>query len=163
MDESQKMEKKCLDSLKDLTNITFNYVAPIKIILIGQPDLLSKIKDLPQVDQRIGMRYHLNHMTQADTINYIEHRLYKAGTDEQIFTDKAYDVIFNKTAGIPREINRACKIALDLAYSQEKEFVDEDIMQIIFNDFYRYERLSNIEIKKDAPARKWALNYSRGY
>lgn len=161
MDESQKMEKKCLDSLKDLTNIAFNYVAPIKIILIGQPDLLSKIKALPQVDQRIGMRYHLNHMTQEDTVSYIEHRLYRAGNEDQILTDKAYELIYSKTDGIPREINRACKIALDLAYAQEKDFVDESIMQIIFNDFYRYERLSNIEIRKDAPARKWALNYSR--
>ncbi|RLC51558.1 MAG: hypothetical protein DRZ79_02590 [Candidatus Cloacimonadota bacterium] len=140
LDEAQRIAQKYLDSLKDLTNIKYDYKSPITLIFIGQPNLLKNIIELPQVYQRIGMRYHLNHMTKKDTFNYIRHRLAKAGLDKEIFTQDAYNLIYSKTIGVPREINRACKIALDFGFTEEMEMIDKKTMSIIFCDFYRYDR-----------------------
>lgn len=140
LDEAQRIAQKYLDSLKDLTNIKYDYKSPITLIFIGQPSLLKNIIELPQVYQRIGMRYHLNHMTKKDTFNYIRHRLAKAGLDKEIFTQDAYNLIYSKTIGVPREINRACKIALDFGFTEEMEMIDKKTMSIIFCDFYRYDR-----------------------
>jgi len=129
-----------MDSIKDLTNISYNYESPITLIFIGQPDLLTKIKKLPQVDQRISMRYHLNRMTRTDTENYIKHRLKRAGLEEDIFSEDAFYLIYSKTDGIPREINRACKIALDYGFSEELNIITKQVMSIIFDDLNRYER-----------------------
>jgi len=140
LDEAQRIAQKYLDSLKDLTNIKYDYKSPITLIFIGQPTLLKNIIELPQVYQRIGMRYHLNHMTKKDTFNYVRHRLTKAGLEKDIFTEEAYNIIYSKTVGVPREINRACKIALDFGFTEELEMIDKKTMSIIFCDFYRYDR-----------------------
>ena len=134
LDEIQKIPPKVLDSLKDLTNIRFNYFAPIKLFLIGQPEFINTIKKIPQVDQRIGMRFHLPHLTLQETQKYINHRL-KCVTDrENIFTDEACKYIYKNTSGIPREINRACLIALEYAFAENISIISEIEMQVIFDD-----------------------------
>ncbi len=133
-DEAQKIASKDLDYIKDLTNITIGFSCPIIIILIGQPSLMNNVKKLPQVDQRIGMRYHLTNMSETDTIDYIKHRLKIAGAKDEIFTEEASKLINRKTHGIPREINRACKIAMDIASTEEIKIIDNELMEIIFQD-----------------------------
>jgi type II secretory pathway predicted ATPase ExeA len=78
-----------------------------------------------------------------DTFQYIRHRLHKAGLADLIFTNKALLEIYKRTNGIPREINRACKIALDYGFSEGVDVIDTSIMKYVFNDIYRFERKKN--------------------
>lgn len=133
-DEAQKISSRDLDYLKDLTNITFGYDSPVIIILIGQPGLIKNVEKLPQVNQRIGMRYHLTHLTRDDTSKYIQHRLTVAGAKEDIFTQEAKDLIHSKTKGIPREINRVCKISMDIASMEKINLIDDELVEIVFQD-----------------------------
>ena len=143
-DEAQLIKEKDLDLLKQLTNIQFNYKNPVKIFLFGQPELVKKIIALPQINQRIGMRYHLSFLSIDDTFQYIRHRLHIAGLADLIFTNKAMAKIFHKTDGIPREINRACKIALDYGFAEEVVIIDSSILDYVFNDIYRFEKKKNV-------------------
>ena len=43
--------------------------------VIGQPELRATIRQLPQVDQRVSLRYHLNALSHDETRRYLEHRL----------------------------------------------------------------------------------------
>lgn len=133
-DEAQKIASRDLDYLKDLTNITFGYDSPIIIILIGQPSIIKNVEKLPQVNQRIGMRYHLTHLSQEETDKYIKHRLMIAGATKEIFSAEASELIYNKTNGIPREINRVCKISMDIASMEKIELIDVDLVTIVFQD-----------------------------
>jgi general secretion pathway protein A len=133
-DEAQKISSRDLDYLKDITNITFGYDSPVIIILIGQPGLIKNVEKLPQVNQRIGMRYHLTHLTRDDTSKYIQHRLTVAGAKEDIFTQEAKDLIHSKTKGIPREINRVCKISMDIASMEKINLIDDELVEIVFQD-----------------------------
>lgn len=133
-DEAQKISNEDLDLIKDLTNITNDGIAPIKIILIAQPELMERIKQLPQVDSRIGIRYHLGLMDFDDTKNYINYRLLKAASQQEIFTKEAKKVIYLRTNGNPRKINRACKVAMDLAASEKMKHITDDLMNITFDD-----------------------------
>jgi general secretion pathway protein A len=143
-DEAQKIKPADLDALKDLTNISFDYKAPITLIFIGQPDLLRTIKKLPQIDQRISMRYHLNHMTKYDTMLYVKHRLEKAGCMENIISQDAIDVIYSYTDGVPREINRACRIALDYGFSEDIDVITRDEILPVFKDIANQEKRMNV-------------------
>jgi general secretion pathway protein A len=134
IDEIQKIVPKALDALKDLTNIRFEYYAPIKIFLIGQPEFITVVKNLPQINQRIGMRYHLQHLSFEEVRNYIDYRLSCVSKTKNIFSLDAVKVIYSKTGGIPREINRACTIALEFAYAESIDFITELEMKIIFDD-----------------------------
>ncbi len=133
-DEAQKIASRDLDYLKDLTNITFGYDSPIIIIFIGQPALIKNVEKLPQVNQRIGMRYHLTHLSADDTSQYIQHRLKIAGAKEDIFASEARALIHSKTKGIPREINRVCKISMDIASMEQIKLIDKDLVEIVFQD-----------------------------
>ncbi len=134
LDEAQKITPKDLDLLKDLTNINYNYFCPVKLMLIGQPAILRNVKKLPQVDQRIGIRFHLNNMNEEDTNAYIDYRLKVSGSQKKIFSDSALSLVYKKTSGIPREINRACKIAMDVASAEKESLISGEVMEMVFND-----------------------------
>jgi general secretion pathway protein A len=133
-DEAQKIASRDLDYLKDLTNITFGFDSPIIIILIGQPSLIKNVEKLPQVNQRIGMRYHLSHLSANETSKYIQHRLKIAGAESHVFSPEARNLIHAKTNGIPREINRVCKISMDIASMESIKLIDKDLVEIVFQD-----------------------------
>jgi len=133
-DEAQKIASRDLDYLKDLTNITFGYDSPIIIILIGQPSLIKNVEKLPQVNQRIGMRYHLTHLSLEETVKYIRHRLMISGASQEVFSQEACELIHSKTNGIPREINRVCKISMDIASMERIKLIDQDLVTIVFQD-----------------------------
>jgi len=135
LDEAQKISATVLDSLKDLTNIVHNNNSVITIILVGQPELSSKLKKLPQIDQRISLKYHLNYLSLEDTKKYIRFRQFASGSQRDLFNEEAMKMIHSQTHGIPREINRACRIALDYGYSEELEIITEKEMKMILQDF----------------------------
>ncbi len=47
----------------------------VSLVLIGQPELRATIRQLPQVDQRISLRYHLNALSHDETRRYLERQL----------------------------------------------------------------------------------------
>lgn len=119
LDEAQQLESGILEQLRGLTNIASERQNFISLILIGQPELRSTIRRLPQVDQRISLRYHLNALSLAETGQYLRHRLAVAGlAGDYPFTPEAEKLVFEYSAGVPRAINRLCKLALEHAMTR---------------------------------------------
>jgi len=138
LDEAQQLNKEAIIELKNLTNITFNNQSYITIILMGQPELRSAVKNLPQIDQRVSLRYHLNPLSEKDVAGYLSHRLRIAGhPDGAIFTKKAVQILCQVTGGIPREINRICQLSLDRSFSLRLETINEDIVKSIVLDLQK--------------------------
>ncbi len=137
-DEAQGIEKSDLQNLKDLTNIGSEENLAVTVIFIGEPRLKRIIQQMPQIDQRVSVRYHLNFMNRLDTFKYIRHRLLVASPNRKsyIFTNEAVDVIFEKSRGIPREINRACKLALEYVFGLQQQKITSRDMKIIFDDIH---------------------------
>jgi len=138
-DEAQQMEDATLDELKNLTNLSTEVQNVVTIFFVGQPELREKIRKLKQVDQRIFLRFHLNNLDFNNTASYIEHRLEVAGrTTPPVFTREAVEAIFRSTLGVPRAINRLCKLALTNGFVQSVEKIQEEDIQIILEDFRRH-------------------------
>jgi type II secretory pathway predicted ATPase ExeA len=93
--------------------------------LLGQPELKQRIEDIPQLEQRIAIKYHLDALTLEDTIGYIVHRIKVAGRDEAIFTKEAMESIYEYTGGIPRRINRLCDICLLAGFVKKSDQIDK--------------------------------------
>jgi general secretion pathway protein A len=119
-DEAQQIEDGVLDEIKNLTNISSRIENFLTIFLVGQPELREKVRFLKQVDQRIFLRFHLNNLDFNGSTKYIQHRLRVAGLEKgTIFTSLGYEILFRGTGGIPREINRLCKLALNYGFAHE--------------------------------------------
>jgi general secretion pathway protein A len=114
LDEAQQLNLPCLEAIKGLTNIASERQNFLTVILIGQPELRANLRHLPQVDQRVSLRFHLAAMTAEETREYVRHRLGVADYQGEFpFDPDALDALFRASRGIPREVNRICKIALE--------------------------------------------------
>ncbi len=148
MDEAQQLEKDTLDKVKNLTNISSESENYITIILIGQPDLKATILSMPQISQRISLRYHIRALDLTDTNNYIIHRLKTAGHGTgYLFNQDAVELIHIHSGGIPRSINRICKIALDFGFSRQIKIIDSTIIEAIIRDF-NIQEASSVNLQK---------------
>ena len=140
-DEAQQMEDSVLDEVKNLTNISSETENFLTVFFVGQPELREKIKRLKQIDQRIFLRFHLNNLDYGNTTKYIFHRLRIAGLENYgIFTTTALEMIFRMTGGVPREINRLCKLALSYGFAQNLTELSIEDIEVIFEDMRKHER-----------------------
>ncbi|MBD3316995.1 MAG: AAA family ATPase [Chitinivibrionales bacterium] len=138
-DEAQQMSAETIDAIKSLTNISSETINYMTIFLVGQPELREKIRALPQVNQRIFLRFHLNNLDYDNTVKYIQHRLRVAGlTERSIFSGPAHEYIFRTTGGVPREINRLCKLALTFAFAHELPEVSREDLKVILEDLEKH-------------------------
>jgi len=135
-DEAQGISKEDMDNIKSLTNTGNEYQLAVTVILIGEPRLRQIISSMPQIDQRVSIRYHLNYMNKTDTYKYIRHRILVANNKKTnfIFTNEAVNLIYESSRGIPREINRACKLGLEYGFGLQLNKITSNDMQLIFND-----------------------------
>jgi type II secretory pathway predicted ATPase ExeA/outer membrane protein OmpA-like peptidoglycan-associated protein len=126
VDEAHRLGIPILDEILILSNLQVADGHLLQIILAGQPLLLDTLKQsrLQSLNQRIGLRYHLARMDRANTIDYICHRLAKAGcTNQSLFSPGAMDSIWEKSLGTPRLINQLSERALNEAYRRGKKGV----------------------------------------
>ncbi|MBN1129452.1 MAG: AAA family ATPase [Chitinispirillaceae bacterium] len=137
-DEAQQIDDPVIDEIKNLTNLTAGTENFLTIFFVGQPELREKVKRLRQVDQRIFLRFHLNNLDYNGTNKYIQHRLRVAGHDmNALFTSLAFELVFRSSGGVPREINRLCKLALNYGFAQNLPELSREDIQVILEDIER--------------------------
>ncbi|WP_113908091.1 AAA family ATPase [Aliidiomarina celeris] len=125
IDEAQHLYPNALEQLRLLTNLETNARKLLSVVLIGQPELhdLLQQNQLRQVAQRIVARYQLMPFTQAETKQYIQHRLEIAGAKHEIFDKAAQRLVWKLTQGTPRLINLLCDRALQRAAMAKEKTV----------------------------------------
>jgi general secretion pathway protein A len=123
VDEAQNLSPRVLEQIRLLTNLETTRYKMLRIILVGQPELLQMLsrKELRQVDQRITARYHLSPLERQETARYITHRLEVAGIREDLFTPGAMRLIHRISGGVPRLINTLCERTLLAIFSRGRD------------------------------------------
>jgi general secretion pathway protein A len=107
-DEAQHMSTEFLEQIRVLSNLETSDEKLIQIVLVGQPELLFRIKmpGMAQLDQRVSVRSSLTHLNRDETKRYLYHRLDVAGARGRVdFSDRAVARIYRASQGIPRRIN----------------------------------------------------------
>lgn len=139
LDEAQQLERNVIEQLRGLTNIASERHNYLTLILIGQPELRSTIRALPQMDQRISLRYHLNPLSLEETAQYLRHRMTVAGLRGEYPIEPATErFIFDSSGGVPREINRLCKLALEHAGNLGRGTLTPDTVRSVVTDLRRH-------------------------
>ena len=131
IDEAQNLKPSVLEEVRMLSNLETETEKLIQIILMGQPELRTKLwlKELTQLRQRVTLHYHLTPLNEAETTDYIAHRLHVAGTNgTPIFSPEAVEKIFRYTQGVPRLINGICDRALLTGYVNESSAINPAII-----------------------------------
>lgn len=111
VDEAQNLHHSAFDRLVLLERGHSPTRVPLKICLVGQPELrdLLNAPELVALRQRIGVQCHLGPLALNETGAYIRHRLAKVGwTGKPSFEPGAFEEVYRWTGGIPRRINLLC-------------------------------------------------------
>lgn len=120
IDEAQNLEAPVLEQLRLLTNLETSERKLLQIILIGQPELREMLArpELEQLAQRVIARYHLRSLSEAESTQYVQHRLEVCGLQRPLPFDRAaLRKVHQATGGVPRRINLLCDRALLGAYA----------------------------------------------
>ena len=115
IDEAQNLSADVLEQLRLLTNLETSERKLLQIVLIGQPELRAMLArpELEQLAQRVIARFHLDALSEPETLQYIEHRLAVAGhSGPPPFDTKALQRIHQLARGVPRRINLLASRAL---------------------------------------------------
>jgi general secretion pathway protein A len=136
VDEAQRVDLRALDELRLLTNPGEGPAAPV--VLLGQPELAARVARVPQLDQRVVVRYHLGPMTEAEVAAYVAHRARVAGAPRAIFSQRAAGAIHAKTGGVPRLVNLLAANALFVGYARGESIVGEDTVRDVADDHSRH-------------------------
>ena len=132
VDEAQRLDARALDELRLLTNPDRGPGSPV--VLLGQPELAGRVGRLPQVAQRVVVRYHIGPMDAAETAAYIAHRARVAGARAPLVTERAAEAVHAETRGVPRLVNLLLANALLVAAGQGERQIGEDVIRDLAED-----------------------------
>ncbi|MBC7950481.1 MAG: AAA family ATPase [Rhodospirillaceae bacterium] len=140
IDEAQNLSAAALEELRMLSNFQVGAKVPLQSFLLGQPQFRRTLAnpDLEQFRQRIIASYHLGPMGEAETAEYVRHRLKLVGwTSKPAFTDSAMAEIFRNTDGVPRRINVLCSRVLLHAFLDGLMTIDGEVVRVVAEDHLR--------------------------
>lgn len=132
IDEAQNLSADVLEQLRLLTNLETATRKLLQVVLIGQPELRGMLArpELEQLAQRVIARFHLGALSEAETAQYIQHRMKVAGLTGPLPMDHAaLRWVHRLTRGVPRRINLLCDRALLGAYAGSQAKVTPAIVR----------------------------------
>jgi general secretion pathway protein A len=138
IDEAQNLSPSAMEEIRMLSNLNEGDDTPFQIVLSGQPGLKLKLerKNMRQFAQRVSMDFVLKPLDRDEVKDYILHRMKVAGrqAEDSLFTDSAYERIYQASHGYPRLINILCEGALVYGYADELTTIDAPVIEGVLND-----------------------------
>lgn len=148
VDEAQNLHRSSFHWLVRLEKGHSPTRIPMKICLVGQPELRDIVAegDLIELRERIRVQCHLGPLSATETGDYIRHRLGRVGwKGTPSFEPGAFEEVHRWTGGIPRRINLLCNRLMLSRFLSETTTIDAASVAAIARDL-------RAEIGDDSPA-----------
>lgn len=130
IDEAQTIPgAKLFEELRLLSNYQTDEQNLLSVILLGQPELVRKIKRKVNRAflQRVRFTMNLGPVASDEMGEYLSHRLSVAGSDgSEIFSAEAVSAIHSITGGYPRPVNHLACFSMMEAMTHERTVVNEE-------------------------------------
>ncbi len=144
IDEANVMSPKKLEDLRLLTNMQEDSRNLFTMILVGQMELAKRLEHPKKANffQRIGTYCRIEKIPGEEQLkNYVETRLQRAGGSGKIFTEDSFHAIWECSEhGVPRLINKICKLSLKAGETNELKEIDSEIIRQIGERFQKITR-----------------------
>ncbi|MFH0985417.1 MAG: AAA family ATPase [Candidatus Omnitrophota bacterium] len=136
VDEAQKLSDPSLENLRVLLNYETNEFKLLQLVLLGQLELQSKIKEIPNFFDRISYKGKLEALDFSEMKEMIFFRIQQAGyvSDMNIFLEDALYCIHDATGGHPRQVTMLCHRALKTLLFKNKLVVDSQIIEELIQE-----------------------------
>lgn len=139
VDEAQKLSDSSLENLRVLLNYETNEFKLLQLVLLGQLELQSKIKEIDNFFDRISYKGKLEALDFREMKEMIFFRIKQAGyaADMNLFLEDALHSIYEATGGHPRKVTMLCHRALKTLLLKNKLVVDASIIDELIQEDVR--------------------------
>lgn len=127
LDEAQHLSESVFEELRLLGNLETRRGAALFVMLVAQPVLRETLAQPSHEPfaQRLAVRAAIAPLTVEESADYIRHQVRAAGgAPGNVFADDAIPMLAEACRGIPRLLNRASAMALEVTASGGAEQVD---------------------------------------
>lgn len=131
LDEAHLLHQDVLEHLHVLSNYEWDRKPLLSLILVGLPELWGRLslRKNRSLWSRIHCRLNIESADIADTTEYVDYRLRRAGTDKMLFGSDALTILHEATFGQLRDIDRVATHALRLAARRKLTMVDRELLE----------------------------------
>ncbi|MFO7569642.1 MAG: AAA family ATPase [Smithellaceae bacterium] len=161
IDEANAISPANLENLRLLTNMQDDQQNLFTLVLAGQMELAARLEHPKRANlfQRIGTYGRIDKLPSETAVkNYVETRLKLAGARRKIFLDDCMPVIWNHSEqGIPRLINKICKLCLKAGETNEFRTITPEIVSQIAE---RFQKLSQTAYQQRKPRNKPDIEFT---
>ncbi|MDR4497476.1 MAG: AAA family ATPase [Candidatus Scalindua sp.] len=155
IDEANAISPANLESLRLLTNMQCDQKNLFTMVLAGQMELARRLEHPNRANlfQRIGTYSRIDKIHSEDLVkSYVETRLRLAGGTRNIFTDDAFGYIWmHSEHGIPRLINKLCKLSLKAGETNELNEINGEVVNQVGE---RFQKISSPCLQKRRPRKR---------
>jgi type II secretory pathway predicted ATPase ExeA len=136
IDEAHLLHQDVLEHLHILTNFEWDSKALLSLLLVGLPETRSRLAlgKHRSLWSRIHTRVELPEGGPADTAEYLQHRLSKAGATREVFTSDAIALVHEATEGRLRDIDRIATAALKAGARRRLRQIDRGVIAAVSTD-----------------------------
>jgi type II secretory pathway predicted ATPase ExeA len=149
VDEAQTLTRRQLLQVCKLLNWQDEGEQLLQVVLVGQPNLRSKLNRVPALSDRVVIQFTLTAMTPADVQRMISGRLRRAGSRQGLFTPGAVQLIYERAGGLPRRVIVLCLASMWAAYEEGSRSITVDEVRTAF-DRYSDSDLLGISLRGSA-------------
>ena len=138
VDEAQNLPERSLEELRMLSNFQVGDAPLLQSFLLGQEEFRTSLQapGMEQLCQRVIASCHLNPLSEAETAEYIKHRLHVVGWQgDPEFTEDALAAIHHYTEGVPRRVNVFCDRLLLYGFLEELHTFTDSAVRTVGDEF----------------------------
>ncbi|MCK5528580.1 MAG: AAA family ATPase [Kiritimatiellae bacterium] len=148
IDESQILPDFVLEILRILLNYETNEYKILQLVLMGQLELLPRIRAINNFWDRIALKYVLNPLAEDEVRELIKFRIKQAGiakvagVDREFFLEEAIALIWEHSQGFPRKLALLCHDSLVHIFMHDQKVVDANVVKTVIAEHTEFEDTS---------------------
>lgn len=129
IDEAHSLPSATVEQIVQLAALESNREKVLQILLAGQPSVTGG-STLPRaLDERLSTRAKLLPLERDECERYVSHRLTIAGGAGVTFSQRAIDVIYGLSGGVPRLVNLLAERALQEGATQNARRIEPTMIE----------------------------------
>lgn len=132
LDDAQLMESEALEVIHRLYNFDYDSKV-VQILAFGQSEMSALFETNKAVNARVFVRLVLPPLTLGSALQMVMFRLRVAGRNEPLIDDNAFELLYEKSQGVPREIIRLCALSTDYLLQSEDSAITLDIIREVIH------------------------------
>ncbi len=126
LDDAQLMDPEALEVLHRLYNFDYDSKV-VQVLAFGQSEMSAVFETNKSVNARVFVRLALPPLTLSSALQMVLFRLRVAGRAEPMINDDAFEVLYEKSQGVPREIIRLCALSTDRLLQSDESMISVEI------------------------------------